>query len=86
MPPEVHHKLPQVTDSFDELCLPKRQKVILLSALNFGRVITNQHEKAFDQLTKLLTQYYLAHPRGKISERGTNENRTQNCGQTRDCV
>jgi len=44
--------------------LPNRQKVILLStselAHKFGRVITNQHKKALNQLTKLLNQYHLA--------------------------
>ncbi len=44
--------------------MPNKQKVILLStselALKFGRVITNQHKKALNQLTKLLNQYHLA--------------------------
>ncbi len=64
IPPEVYHKLLEVTDNFAKLCLPNRQKVILLSTselpLKFGRVITNQHKKALNQLTKLLNQYYLA--------------------------
>jgi len=64
IPPEVYHKLLKVIDNFAELCLPNRQKVILLStselALKFGRVITIQHKKALNQLTKLLNQYHLA--------------------------
>ena len=64
IPPEIYHKLLEITDNFAELCLPNKQKVILLStselALKFGRVITNQHKKALNQLTKLLNQYHLA--------------------------
>ncbi len=64
IPPEIHNKLLEITDNFAELCLPNKQKVILLStsglALKFGRVITNQHKKALNQLTKLLNQYHLA--------------------------
>ncbi len=52
IPPEVYHKLLEVTDNFAELCLPNRQKVILLStselALKFGRVNTHQHKKALN--------------------------------------
>ena len=64
IPPEIYHKLLEITDNFAELCLPNKQKVILLStselALKFGRVITNQYKKALNQLTKLLNQYHLA--------------------------
>ena len=64
IPPEIYHKLLEITDNFAELCLPNKQKVILLStsevALKFGRAITNQHKKALNQLTKLLNQYHLA--------------------------
>ena len=45
IPPEIYHKLLEITDSFASLCLPNTQKVILLStselALKFGRVVTN---------------------------------------------
>ena len=58
IPPEVYHRLLEVTDNFAEMCLPNRPKPKLLStselALKFGRVITNQHKKALNQLTKLL--------------------------------
>ena len=64
IPPQVYHKLLEITDNFAELCLPNRQKVILLStselALKFGRMIANQHKMALDQLTKLLNQYHQA--------------------------
>ena len=64
IPPEIYHKLLEITDSFADLCLPNKQKVILLStselALRFGRVVTNQHKKALNQLTKLLNRYHLA--------------------------
>ena len=64
IPSEVYHKLLEVTDNFAELCLPNRHKVILLSTseltLKFGRVTTNHHKKALNQLTKLLNQYHLA--------------------------
>ncbi len=63
IPPEIYHKLLEITDNFAELCLPNKHKVVLLStsqlALNFGRVITNQHKKTLNQLTKLLNQYHL---------------------------
>ena len=63
IPPEIYHKLLEITDSSADLCLPNKQKVILLStselALKFGRVVTNQHKKALNQLTKLLNQYHL---------------------------
>ncbi len=43
IPPEIYHKLLEITDNFAELCLPNKQKVILLStseiALKFGRVL-----------------------------------------------
>jgi len=64
IPPEIYHKLLEITDNFAELCLTNKQKVILFStselALKFGRVITNQDKKALNQLTKLLNQYHLA--------------------------
>jgi hypothetical protein len=48
IPPQVYHKLLEVTDNPAGLCLPNRQNVILLStselALNFGRMI--QHKMA----------------------------------------
>ena len=83
----------EVTDDFAELCLPNKQKVILLStselALKFGRVITNQHKKALNQLTKLLNQYHLRTTTSMGPESpkcGTPEHARQNCRQTRDCV
>ncbi len=93
IPPAVYHKLLEVTDNFAKLCLPNRQKVILLStselALKFGRVITNQHKKALNQLTKLLNQYHPANDdiHGVTFQNvGPPEHRRQNCRQTRDCV
>ena len=63
IPPHIYHKLLEVTDNLAELCLPTKQKVILLStselALKFGRLITNQHKLALNQLTKLLNQHHL---------------------------
>ena len=63
IPPEIYRKLLEITDNFADICLPNK-KVILLStsdlALKFGRMITNQHKKALNQLTKLLNQYHLA--------------------------
>ena len=62
--PQVYHKLLEATYNLAELCLPKRQKVILLStselAVKFGRMITNLHKLALNQLTKLLNQFHLA--------------------------
>ncbi len=59
IPPHIYHKLLEVTDDLAELCLPTKQKVILLStselALKFGRLITNQHKLALNQLTTSTT-------------------------------
>ena len=64
IPPEIYHKSLDITDNFAKLCLPNKQNVILLRtselALNFGRVLTDQHKKALNQLTKLLNQDHLA--------------------------
>ncbi len=61
VPPQVYHKLLEVTDNLAESDL---QTVILPNtselALKFGRIITNQHKMALNQMTNLLNPHHLA--------------------------